>query len=304
MRLFLGLITLILSTASFAQIDFKAHITVNGKEHGMIMPGAPAVVEMYFEDPRSGEIYKDFKIMHGKLMHMVLIKEDLSVFQHIHPYFEPVTGRFQLVLNVPYADPDNFMAPQALTKPGMYMGMVDVEIKGVGMRMAHFMVHVMGENQQRPVVLDQISFDDKIIRTVMSKDQAPNESPKYMTLLSYKTTSGCMANLNEFSLEIFKRNENDEYHPVKSDEIQPWLGQGGHAIWVSEKGFGHHKMAMAHMHSGMPESGNTLKFNFFDKEILEPGVQRAWFQFKHDGEVFTLPFTFNYFPPALTSDNC
>ena len=43
--------------------------------------------------------------MHGKYMHMVIVNKSLSVFKHIHPYFDPVTGRFAIAVNMPYSDP-------------------------------------------------------------------------------------------------------------------------------------------------------------------------------------------------------
>ena len=139
---------LLFSFNAFANgIDFKSHFFVNGKKvegmkHMMVMPNKPTLIEMYFTDPRTNEVYKDFKIMHGKYMHMVIANKDLSVFKHIHPYFDPITGRFAITVNMPYSDPDNQDAVTTLKTPGMYMVMADVIVAGIGMRMDHAMVHV------------------------------------------------------------------------------------------------------------------------------------------------------------------
>lgn len=115
---FAFLLSFALLAPAMAMPDFKAHITVNGKTEFKATPGAPTSIELYFTDPHTQEVYKEFKVMHGKIMHMVLMKKDLSEFRHIHPYFDPVTGRFHITLNLPYSDPDNQDAVAALTEPG------------------------------------------------------------------------------------------------------------------------------------------------------------------------------------------
>lgn len=284
-----------------AQIDFKGHMTINGKDSKMMMPSMPTSVELWFTDPRSGEIYKDFKIMHGKIMHMVIVKDDLSQFRHVHPYLDPVTGRFQITFNIGHSDPDNFHAANALVEPGMYMIMADVEIKGVGMRMAHFMVMAKGESEPRPMDLDPINSDLSI--TKYFKVNESDERPKYKTSLKLRTIEGCGANLNDFSLELFSLNNEGAYAPIK--ELQPWLSQGGHAIWMSESPMGlMNQMAMAHMHSLMPVDDHILRFNSFDDGRMIPGKQKIWIQFKHQDNVMTIPFVFDYYPPPVSNDNC
>ena len=82
------ILSMILSLSTFASMpDFKSHFFINGKKvegmkHIMVMPNTPTLLEMYFTDPRDGEVYKDYKIMHGKYMHMVIANKDLSVFKH------------------------------------------------------------------------------------------------------------------------------------------------------------------------------------------------------------------------------
>ena len=122
MKLFtLGL--LLFSSLSFAQIngsaDVEAHFRINGKDTRMFMPNKPTTIEVWYTDKASGEVFTDFKEMHGKIMHMVIMKHDLSVFKHIHPYFDPITGRFQITLNLPLSDPDNFHTANAVTSGGV-----------------------------------------------------------------------------------------------------------------------------------------------------------------------------------------
>ena len=191
------ILTLILSINTFANTfanttDFKSHFFINGKKamgmnHMMIKPNTPTLIEIYFTNPKTNEIYKDFKIMHGKYMHMVIANKDLSVFKHIHPYFDPISGRFAITVNMPYADPDNQDAVTTLKQPGMYMVMADVIVTGVGMRMDHAMVHVMGQTTHTHLSADPNA--DGVITKYFQRDN--EQTPKYKAIFSKRAIQGC-----------------------------------------------------------------------------------------------------------------
>lgn len=305
------LILLLISFNAFSStIDFKSHFFVNGKKvngmnHIMVRPNTPTLIEMYFTNPKTNKVYKNYKIMHGKYMHMVIANKDLSVFKHVHPYFDPITGRFAITLNMPYADPDNQDAVASLTKPGMYMVMADVIVAGVGMRMDHAMVHVMGEVTDDTLILDPSTND--VITKFFYRD---NESTaKYKAVFSHRQISGCSGNIVHFEVEMYQDN-NGSYEPIL--DFQSWLSEAGHAVWISEGYMNHmhHKMPYAHMHSPMmmddddDESNDRvfdhiLRFNFHDQGKMLPGVQKIWIQFKHQNKIMKIPFVFNYAPKQV-----
>lgn len=290
--------------------DFQSHFFVNGKkvkgmQHMMVMPDKPTLIEMYFTDPRTNEIYKNFKLMHGKYMHMVITSSDLSVFKHVHPYFDPTTGRFALTLNMPYADPDNQDARMSLEKPGMYMVMADVIVAGVGMRMDHAMVHVMGQEKQSRLIQDP--HIEGVITKYFKRDD--EEIPEFKAIFNQRTVSGCSGNIVNFEIEMF-RNNNGVYEPFM--DFEPWLSEAAHSVWMSEGYMRHmhHNMPFAHMHSGFmldddeDESNDRvgdhiLRFNFHDSGIMLKGLQKMWVQFKHQGKVMKIPFVFEYSPQGI-----
>lgn len=269
-------------------------------QHMMIKPGAPTLLEMYFTDPRTGEVYKDFKIMHGKYMHMVIANQDLSVFKHVHPYFDPITGRYAITLNMPFADPDNQDAILALSKPGMYMIMTDVIVNGVGMRMDHAMVHVMGPMKKEELKLDE--HQNHIITKFFRREQ--EEEPTYKTVFSKRSITGCSGSIVHFEIEMYHL-VNDQYIPLM--DFQPWLSEAGHAVWMSEGYMAdmHHRMPFAHMHSSFilndddqdpiyRVEDHILRFNFHDQQTMLSGKQKIWVQFKHRGKIMKIPFVFDY----------
>ncbi len=304
----LAILLLLVSIMSFANsVDFKSHFFANGKEiegmdHIMIMPNTPTLIEVYFSDPRTNEVYKEFKVMHGKYMHMIVSNKDLSVFKHIHPYFDPITGRFSITLNLPYADPDNQDTSSALVKPGMYMIMTDVIVKGVGMRMDHAMAMVKGQNSQV-----QLQADFETNGTIEKFFYRDNESiPTYKAIFNKKIINGCSGNIVKFEIEMFKY-EGDQY--VEMLDFKPWLSEAAHAVWLSEGYMNHmhHNMPFAHMHSPffMDDDNddsndvvkdNVLRFNFHDKKKMLHGLQKMWIQFKHLDKIMKIPFVFLYEP--------
>ena len=64
-----------------------------------IKAGEPA--ELFFEVKNSsGEIIKDFDIVHEKLIHLIVVSEDLKEFYHIHPE-QQTDGSFKVDFTFP-----------------------------------------------------------------------------------------------------------------------------------------------------------------------------------------------------------
>ncbi len=289
MKRYLFLILAVFGLNSYGQMynDVKAHFRINGTKKYEILPDKPSTIEVWFTDTQTNEIIKNFKPMHGKIMHMVLVNKDLSIFKHIHPYLDPVTGRFFISVNVPVADPDNFHIPDAATTPGHYMLMADVDIKGKGMRMGHIMLDILGQSSNTEMVLDPISPDGSIISYHQSEDK------KYKALLKQYKTQGQSGSLIEFEVDLYQENSKGDY--IQVNDLEPWLAQGAHAVWVSDNFMGERPMPFAHMHSKLPGFGSTLVFSFHDNEIMKAGKQKMWVQIKHQDKVLTIPFIFDYF---------
>ncbi|QQR54507.1 hypothetical protein IPG41_04895 [Candidatus Peregrinibacteria bacterium] len=67
----------------------------------------------------NGEVLKDFARVHEKLLHLVVVREDLTEFQHLHPDFDKETGEFSVDLAFPKNGPYKIYAdftPEHLTQ--------------------------------------------------------------------------------------------------------------------------------------------------------------------------------------------
>ena len=59
--------------------------------------GKPTSLSLVVTEQKVGEPIKDFDIIHDKLMHLVIVnREDLSYFAHIHPKLDKETGIFNI----------------------------------------------------------------------------------------------------------------------------------------------------------------------------------------------------------------
>jgi hypothetical protein len=80
-----------------------------------VKPGSKVELAFSIHDPNSGELVRDFEIMHEKLFHLFLVSQDLKFFLHQHPVLGP-DGVFRY----------NAVLP----KPGMYRVLSDFYPKG------------------------------------------------------------------------------------------------------------------------------------------------------------------------------
>lgn len=307
-----------------AMSDIDAHWFINGepaKKMTMIKPGVPTAIEVFFtkkemkNEKLTEVVLKDFKRLHGKIMHMVLVKKDLSVFKHVHPYFDPVTGRFQIVLNLKLNDPDNFQTQNAAVEPGMYMLMADIEPKKIGMRMLHTHLHVMGESDPKDLIKDA-TFNSPEVGTLIAKDYYPKGTekspfPPYKIEAQIQQTLGCDGELIDIGLNLKRFNKNGTYS--KEDKVERWLRSGAHLVWFSQEMMNDKgEMAMLHTHSRPPNKEFSLnnpdlydfKFSYYNQGKLTPGVQKIWVQIKVSGKVHTIPLVFDYYPSTLTPAHC
>jgi hypothetical protein len=57
-----------------------------------------------------GDVVTDFAIAHEKVMHFIVVRRDLTQFQHLHPDFNQETGEFRVAVAFPAPGPYRFFA--------------------------------------------------------------------------------------------------------------------------------------------------------------------------------------------------
>lgn len=86
-----------------------------------------------------GEVEKDFELSHEKLMHLVVVRDDLTQFQHLHPELNKETGEWSVDLS--------------FAEPGRYELFADFVPEHLPQTVLSFSVTVDGELQTVPLEL-------------------------------------------------------------------------------------------------------------------------------------------------------
>lgn len=280
---------------------YKAEFFLSGKKELRMKAGEPKVIEILIKDQETDKAVLDYKPMHGKLMHFVIIRKDLGVFKHVHPYLEPISGRFALPINIPLSDPDNQNVADALSEPGEYHLVAEIVTKEKGMRMFMTSLVVEGEHQHNHLSADPLLPNGKIYKE-FSHSEFPflKSEEAYSAELFIEQIPGCNGSIVKFNLELTHLDGVDRT-PVT---VEPWLGAGAHGVWLSAGDHHEMMMPMGHGHASMPPFAEfPLELNFFDRGQFRHGLQRIWIQVRHQGRVLTLPFTFKYMPKSLNCES-
>lgn len=78
-----------------------------------------------------GEVMKEFERVHEKLMHLIVVREDLTQFQHLHPELDEESGEFSVNLSFEEAGPYMIYAdfmPEHLSQTVLH---TEVSVSGV-----------------------------------------------------------------------------------------------------------------------------------------------------------------------------
>jgi Cu+-exporting ATPase len=227
-----------------------------------LTPGQPTEIAVEVRDAETGELAEDLVRTHQVWMHMILVREDLGTFAHIHP--EPTTtdGVFTVTATFPTA--------------GRYG--IHTEFRRRG---------------QMADVLD--SREATIAGTAPNPVRLPTTDVREQTVNGIQIEldgAARVAETSDFTLRFTDAATGD---PV--DDLQPYLGAAGHVVVMRGDGtrFGHRHAETFDDEdrpvAAMPgtEFGPKLDLHV---TFQVAGTYRLWAQFKlADGTVVTAPFT-------------
>jgi hypothetical protein len=205
-----------------------------------------------------GTIVKEFTSTHTKLMHVIVVRKDLSYFQHVHPEFDQATGMFTLKDLIFPTDgqyrifTDFAVANNGIDSMGMPLMVVQSEDVSVG-SMANYKPQPIG-NEEKTKTFNGI----QVTRNTHG-------------MPSSKAESMLMFNLSQNGKSI--------------TDLEPYLGALGHAVILREG-----TLDFIHAHP-VEEVGATQTGNVdFMVDFPEAGKYKVFTQFQKDGKVLTTDF--------------
>jgi YHS domain-containing protein len=238
--------------------------------------GRPVTMAFAIRYADSKELVREFERVHEKLLHALMVTEELSWFEHQHPvrgkdgifrltWTFPRPGRYRLYADFTPSDGDNQVKPLDLT---------------------------VGGGPAKPLPLQP---DRKLTKQIGD----------YRVDLRLRPASLRMEQAAILTYTIRDRRG----RPIR--DMQPFIGAPGHLIAISRDGkevVHTHSLrptaspAMAKETGSAPETGHvkvtpemaTEKGPAFSFKLTLPtgGLYKTWAQFMHGNRVITVPFAF------------
>lgn len=236
---------------------YSKNYTLNVKTNPeQIMPGQPVELTFSVTDKRNGRLLKKYQISQTKLMHVIVLRHDLTFYDHIHPEYNndglftikttfPSEGKYNLYVD--YSPPDFY--------ENLSIGTI--------------------QTAQAPVKqIAELTPDTTMTKTF--------ENRYKITL----TPSGPYT-VNDTIDITYTLEDTTTNKPIT--DLETYLGAFGHVASVSED-----LSVFTHVHPLNPPlspsdpGGPQVRFSTF---FPKPGKYKFFTQFKHNGKVFVTDFT-------------
>lgn len=206
----------------------------------------------------NGEQVKDFAVNQEKVMHLIIVSDDLTYFDHVHPDLKD--GIFSI----------NYKLP----KGGTYRLYIDFQPKGMSEQVFAFKV---GSSKEKPQILK--SFD---MASIQNNIKATLILPKNLNSKDLSTGK---------ELVVFQFSDAKTGEDIKN--IGTYLGAFGHLIMINTDTYQY-----VHVHPNLtytPIDGEETgpKVSFSPLGIygnIEPGIYKLFGQFKINGKLQTFTF--------------
>lgn len=209
---------------------------------------------------RGSSPVKDFLVAHEKLLHFIVVRNDLGDFQHLHPDLNTTTGAF----TVPVTFPEN----------GTYALFADFEPK----------------DGEATVLRTDVNVGMPTLPTKLAVDDGSQQADGYTVTPSVESPLPTGAD----QMFIFGITKNGT--PVT--DLQNYLGAKGHAVILKEGTldyFHAHPTDSGGGHGGMvmPGAGEVI----FMASLTTPGRYRVFQQYRPEGNLITVANTYDVIAP-------
>jgi hypothetical protein len=231
-----------------SQITTKVKLTAPKS----LSPNQPINLVIDIQDS-TGKPVNKFDIFQEKIMHLIVVRDDLQFFDHIHPEYKE-NGRFEVTANFP--------------ESGNYTLFSDYKPAGNQENVSLMNITIPG-TVPLPKNLEKFTKTKTISDTKINLN------------ISEKNIKAGQAVMLSFDL---KDNKNQ---PIK--DLQPYLGEKGHLVIIkSSSPLTSSDYIHAHAIKNTPDG----KIEFHTK-FPKPGTYKMWMQFNRNGQIKTADFWVN-----------
>jgi hypothetical protein len=215
----------------------------------IIVLGKPIPLKIDIVD-RQGKAIAQFDIFQEKLMHLIVVSDDLQFFDHIHPQYKG-SGRFEVAATFP--------------QPGKYTLFSDYKPARQKEAVSVLNVQVPGSSPPAPAI--------DLSRTKTFGGTKANLSFSRPTI-----KAGEEVTLN-FNLQQTGNNQ-----PIT--DLQPYLGERGHLV-ILKQSDPLTKTDYIHTHAMKDTPAGQITFM---TKFPQPGKYKLWGQFNRNGKIAIADF--------------
>jgi hypothetical protein len=216
--------------------------------------GKSTEIVLSVTDQKLGDSINEFELVHDKLMHLIIVAEDLSYFAHIHPTMTAGT------------DHSTFSISHTFPESGKYKLWVDFKPKRGNQMLSALKFNVEGQ----PVhTLQEIVYDENYNKK--SLDGQYQISLKIPEKIVARDDVDITFNISDSSGK-----------PITN--LEPLMAAGGHSVIISSD-----LTEFLHVHPTESVDGNWRGGPnvSFKTSFPKPGNYKAWGQFQHQARVIT-----------------
>jgi hypothetical protein len=218
-------------------------------------PNIASPLEFTVLDKNGKRLHQDdYKIEHEKRMHVIVVNNDLSQFQHVHPVFDTSTNSFKL--------PD-FVFPTS----GNYRVYTDFTIGSHD-----------GDSGHKGV-----QYQDVTVGTPSHNPAMPLGNPTNTALVDgnkvdLEVKSGKSGLERKLTFTLMRDGQ-------KVTDLQKYLGALGHLVVIREG-----DLEYIHTHTKATDITKQNGKVDFTVDFTQPGTYKAFAQFQRDGKVMTASY--------------
>ncbi|BAY16223.1 hypothetical protein NIES21_20460 [Anabaenopsis circularis NIES-21] len=202
----------------------------------------------------AGKSIDKFDTFQEKLMHLIVVRDDLATYDHIHPTYKG-NGRFEVSAN--------------FSSPGDYSLFSDYKPSGQKEAVSLMQVKIPGSV---PLPKNLEKFE---------KTKVLSNTKVNLNFANKNISAGKEVTLN-FDVKDAANNQ-----PIK--DLQPYLGERGHLVIVKSSS----PLAVSdyiHAHALKNSADGQIQFV---TSFPQPGTYKLWMQFQRNGKVDTADFWVN-----------
>lgn len=214
-----------------------------------IRPGESFTIDIHVQDDKGGKV-ADFDVFQEKLMHLILVSDDLGFFSHLHPVHQG-SGHFQTNAVLPFV--------------GAYTLFSDYKPAGDKEQISVLKLQMKGTEKSSNVT------DMKITEKVV-------QDTRVRMSFSPKTVKA-----NEDAIVTFGLKQLDG-KPVTG--LGPYLGEKGHLVIIRKSV---PLTAKDYIHAHAMKEGETSDISFTTR-FPDRGLYKLWCQFNRKGQILTADF--------------